>query len=207
MKAQQTIKDPKGLDRALMALRTSIASTCDWLDNVYGEAEALRMGGPALTESTRSGSSSSTRRRALVVYDGLNEYIQCMPDPRVGSFTCFYVDGLTGSEVKTGSNPAMHRYSADIALICFFNYDTAFPDDAERKTVRHVEEQLLTALTNTSDRQLAFEYSGTITRFDQVFAPAQMATTDPILSRRPYGYLRIEGRLTYNPTMLACYDG
>jgi hypothetical protein len=44
MKAQQTIKDPKGLDRALMALRTSIASTCDWLDNVYGEAEALRMG-------------------------------------------------------------------------------------------------------------------------------------------------------------------
>jgi hypothetical protein len=40
MKAQQTIKDPKGLDRALMALRTSIASTCDWLDNVYGEAEA-----------------------------------------------------------------------------------------------------------------------------------------------------------------------
>jgi hypothetical protein len=44
MKAQQTIKDPKGLDRALMALRTSIASTCDWLDNVYGEAEALAMG-------------------------------------------------------------------------------------------------------------------------------------------------------------------
>jgi hypothetical protein len=195
MKAQQTIKDPKGLDRALMALRTSIASTCDWLDNVYGEAEALAMG------------EGSTRRRSLVVYDGLNEYIQCMPDSRVGSFTCFYVDGLTGSEVKTGSNPAMHRYSADIALICFFDYDTAFPDDSERKTVRHVEEQLLTALTNTSDRQLAFEYSGTITRFDQVFAPAQMANTDPILSRRPYGYLRIEGRLTYNPTMLACYDG
>jgi hypothetical protein len=44
MKAQQTIKDPKGLDRALMALRTSIASTCDWLDNVYGRPKPWRWG-------------------------------------------------------------------------------------------------------------------------------------------------------------------
>lgn len=190
----QTITDPAGLDRALTALQGRISAVCPWLDNVYGEAEALIL------------SKGKSRPIVLAVYAGNNDYIEAMPDERVGSFTCFIADRLTADSVKTGSNPAMQRYSADVSLVAFWHYEKAFPGKGDSNTVRHVEALLINALTSTQDRQLTFELTGVETRFEKVFAPAKTATSDPILSRRPYGYLRINGNLIFNPAALSCYD-
>lgn len=197
--AAQNIIAPKGMDRVIFALAERLRTSVTWLDNVYGQAELIQ------------GREDNARSRIFASFAGTGpaagyEYVAVMPDPRLGNFAFFRVGRHRFEGRATGQDSALSRETADLSLVAFWDYQKTYPADWERRTVRHVEAELLAALTSTEEQSLVFTAEGTHTDFAEVWSGADVSSTDARLARRPFGCIRIDATVAYRPALIQCYD-
>lgn len=186
------IIQPSGADAALEKLRLKLASALPFV-TAYGEAELLYKG------------SGRARERVWALYTGTDSqagYTELMPSHSLGGFCFFTLATAQASGVATGLLNAMAKMTAQASLVIFWDYRVAFPDDHHQRTVRHVERLAAAALTAPIERTLVVTLKGTATEFGEVFRPARLTETDQLVMRRPYGCLRVDFTLEFNPFSL-----
>lgn len=185
-----------GPDLALMALGDHLRSRLGWVDNVYSLARVIR---GRRNDSSVVGPGESRVRR-LVTYAGQNEYIDLLPSGELGNYIALHLKSVD-SEGGLGKNIGLlRRDTLRIWIVAFFDFKRLGMGSADALTEGTVAEKIKTALSTLSSQGIACEANGLEVDPEDVFYPADLSLTDPVLLRRPYGCLSLAVSMTVDGT-------
>lgn len=162
-----TLIEPKGVDAALESIAAYLQTNVSWLTNAYGRAETM--------EEVVDG------RRYIypAVYAGDVEYLNVHPDEHLENHSFFKVDGRQDIDYQgqflTGT--------ARVTLIVWFNYETAYPTDHERRSVDNAIHDVVDVLKNASGDFYSFMIKEAIT--EGMYQGYTLSPNQPLM--RPYG--------------------
>lgn len=183
--------EPQLIDKAFEEIRSVLTASLPWLNYAFGKAE------------TRPIYEDGRKEIAPFVYTGGLDYKKLFPDSHLGNFSFF--------TIKDGHDLDVERQAiegdAEFSLIVWFDFRKVFPDDHERRNVRHVINLVLTVF-----RTSAFGYSSV--KMNQVFedgANIYKGYSDKEIDNqflmRPYGGFRLSGKIKYNEqSFLNCVE-
>lgn len=193
----QTIVDPKLLDLAIAELQTAIKSNVDWFDNVYGLASIMQTGeGRAQSEVYSIFAEGES-------FGGL-ESVDLSPSDNLGCYCFFYATDHKFKGWHQGAISSTIKRTASVALIAFWDYDKAYPGEPG-KTVMHVIDDLSSALLSVITDGIKISVLSSSERLSEVWRPVRLVNTDNVVTRRPYGYCRLDLEVVYDPKRISCY--
>jgi hypothetical protein len=167
-----TLVEPKGVDAALESIATYLQSNVSWLTNAYGRAETME-------ETTTNGK----RYIYPAVYAGSTEYLNVHPDEHLDNHSFFRVDGR---QDLTYQGPFLNGRSK-VTLVVWFNYETAYPADHERRSVDNAIHDVVEVLNNATGTHYSFMIKEAIT--EGMYRGYTLSPNQPLM--RPYGAFAI----------------
>jgi len=178
MTATRTIPtqaDPKLLDAAFAPFQTHLTTKLSWLSNAYGKCEVHKDDGKILPR----------------VFAGGNEWITLHNDEHLDNHSFLHIRNATG---LTWRNMVSVKYEGKVDVIFFWDYREVY-GSPDNYTIENVKYEIIEAFKTFRNSALKLEpqmiYDYNVYRGFNV---------DDVI--RPYGALRIECSMTYEPGMV-----
>lgn len=165
-------------DAALLSIASMLESRFLWVDNVYAFARIIK---------DRNGD------KTLATYAGNGEYIDLLPTGTKGNYIAMRTIGRDADNADAHTIGVGRIDHVTIELICFFDFRKVFTSaTADNYTEENVVEQFREVFRNQLPIGMVAELGNVYSDPDSSFSPADLAMTDPILMRRPYGCISME---------------
>jgi hypothetical protein len=172
------------LDRFLDSLCTKLTSSLSWLDNAYGNAQALK--------EYRDG---RTHTFPAVPTTKGKEYLRMFPDEHLGNFIWFDVPGY---DIQDEGRPS-RNYEATGSLICWFDLRRVYPNDWTQRGAENVKNELLSVLSSRGLTRGKIRLRRSYDRQADIYRGYSDTEIENQYMMRPYGAFRIELTITFNP--------
>lgn len=181
-----TLTTPRFLDQALAEINTKLAAGLSWLDSTFGRAEHQY-------QTTDLG-------RELVfpaVHIGRNEYLKLFPDSHIGNFSFWDIEDGQGVDYR---RQQYNYVEADFGLVLWFHYGDVYGATSDNYTIENVKADVLRVLTPAHLANSSIEITEFFENKENVYRGYDIRDIDNQFWMRPYGCLRIDGRIRYRET-------
>lgn len=178
-----TVTSPEMLDAALAQVQTVLENQLSWLTTAYGKIEKREVKDP--------------EGRKVVfpsVYAGGTEYINLLPDEHLGNYS--YIEVLD-SQAVVWRPRSYSEFTADVAIIFWFDFRTVYPADYQERSVDHVKYEVLSALAGSTFPSIRLTITSISERAENIYRGFSASEIETQFLMRPYGGFRLDAKLIY----------
>lgn len=178
------------LDRVLGEIQKGLASHLDWLDYAFGRAErvtSVQQGKRYVRPSVYAGDWK---------IDGANDYLDMLPDSKIGNFSFFIIDDP--QRIETG--PGIRTITSPASLVVWFDLRRVY-GEADNRNTEYLKAQILGVLGNRTSWRLRdgrFEVTAVYEQAQNIYRGFTIDEVDNQFLIHPFGGFRFEGTLKYN---------
>ena len=171
---EHIVPTPQGIDAVLISIASYLKLSLHWLDDCYALSRIIR---------DRNGD------RILATYAGGNEYIDLMPAGGLGNYIALRLQSSETENDAAHQIGFLRRDMLRIDLIAFFDFRSLGNQDSLTESI--VAEEIKAALKSMELVGLLVLVDSYFVDPEDVFSPADLNLTDPVLLRRPYGCISL----------------
>jgi hypothetical protein len=179
---KQVKSDPQLMDVATNELE-EIIEGIKWIETCFGKAQEIVENGKRIPVAyVKSYGSDDT------------EYFRLFPDERAN---CFAFLWFPGSEDIVFNARQIREINADFELVISFNYEKIYGSSWHEKTIENVKYDFFEYMEGQKTTKSRIEWEETWEHADDVFSGWDYQDIENKFMMRPYGVLKIGGRMKY----------
>jgi len=182
--SQPTLTNPQLIDNTINGVNEKLLAGLSWLDNAFGKAQRL----------TKMRDGKEYKYPAIYASGGRDrEYFPVFPDEHKGNYSFFDVkDG----EYFENWNPGEYAFlTVDFGIVFWYNIEDVYPTEYTTRTSENIKREILDVLSGIHVAGGKFRVTGIKERAENIYNGYDHNEIDNQFLMRPFGGLRIEGKL------------